>query len=65
MADIIIDGVTYKEEDLSAYLKNIIIARQEIQQSRARHTIEIEKIDVLTSYYNDKIKEEIAKINKK
>jgi hypothetical protein len=64
MADIIIDGVNYKEENLSAYLKNIIIARQEIQQSRVRHTIEIEKIDVLTSYYNDKIKEEIAKINK-
>jgi len=64
MADIIIDGVTYKEEDLSAYLKNIILARQEIQQSRIRHTIEIEKIDVLTNYYNDKIKEEIAKIKK-
>jgi hypothetical protein len=64
MADIIIDGVSYKEENLSAYLKNIIIARQEIQQSRVRHTIEIEKIDVLTSYYNEKIKEEIAKINK-
>ena len=64
MADIIIDGVTYKEEDLSTYLKNVIMARQEIQQSRARHTIEIEKIDVLTSYYNDKIKEEVAKIKK-
>jgi hypothetical protein len=64
MADVIIDGVTYKEEDLSVYLKNVIVARQEIQQSRTRHTIEIEKIDVLTSYYNDKIKEEIAKIKK-
>ena len=64
MADITIDGVTYKEEDLSVYLKNVIMARQEIQQSRTRHTIEIEKIDVLTSYYNDKIKEEIAKIKK-
>ena len=64
MADIIIDGVTYKEEDLGTYLKNVIMARQEIQQSRTRHTIEIEKIDVLTSYYNDKIKEEIAKIKK-
>lgn len=64
MADIIIDGVTYKEEELGVYLKNIIIARQEIQQSRIRHTIEIEKIDVLTSYYNDKIKEEVVKIKK-
>jgi len=64
MADITIDGVVYKEEELSVYLKNIILARQEIQQSRTRHNIEIEKIDVLTSYYNDKIKEEIAKIAK-
>ena len=64
MADIIIDGVTYKEEELSVYLKNVIMARQEIQQSRTRHTIEIEKLDVLTSYYNDKIKEEVAKIKK-
>ena len=64
MADITIDGVVYKEEELTNYLKNIILARQEIQQSRIRHTIEIEKIDVLTSYYNDKIKEEIAKIKK-
>jgi hypothetical protein len=64
MSDITIDGVVYKEEELSVYLKNIILARQEIQQSRTRHNIEIEKIDVLTSYYNDKIKEEIAKIKK-
>ena len=64
MADITIDGVVYKEEELSTYLKNIILARQEIQQSRIRHTIEIEKIDVLTNYYNDKIKEEITKIKK-
>ena len=64
MADITIDGVVYKEEELSVYLKNIILARQEIQQSRIRHTIEIEKIDVLTNYYNDKIKEEIVKIKK-
>jgi hypothetical protein len=65
MADITIDGVVYKEEELSVYLKNVIMARQETQQSRTRHTIEIEKIDVLTEYYNNKIKEEIAKINKK
>ena len=64
MADITIDGVVYKEEELSVYLKNIILARQEIQQSRIRHTIEIEKIDVLTNYYNEKIKEEITKIKK-
>lgn len=65
MTDITIDGVSYKEEDLTPYLRNIIVARQEIQTNRARHTIEIEKIDVLTEYYNKKIKEEIEKIEKK
>lgn len=62
---ITIDGVEYKQEDLTPYLKNIIVARQEIQTNRARHTIEIEKIDVLTEYYNKKIKEEVQKIEKK
>ena len=63
MADTIkIDGVEYKDEQLTPYLKNIIVARQEIQQSRVRHTVEIEKIDVLTEYYNKKIKEEIDQI---
>jgi hypothetical protein len=66
MADTIkIDGVEYKDEDLTPYLKNIIVARQEIQQSRVRHNIEIEKIDVLTEYYNKKIKEEIDQIKEK
>ena len=66
MADTIkIDGVEYKDENLTPYLKNIIVARQEIQQSRIGHNIEIEKIDVLTEYYNKKIKEEIDQIKEK
>jgi len=64
MADIIIDGVTYKEEDLSAYLKNVLIARQEILQSKIRNQIELEKVDVLLNYYDTKIKEEVLKIKK-
>ena len=64
MADINIDGVTYKEEELSAYLKNVLIARQEILQSKIRNQIELEKVDVLLNYYDTKIKEEISKIKK-
>jgi len=64
MADIIIDGVTYKEEELSAYLKNVLIARQEILQSKIRNQIELEKVDVLLNYYDTKIKEEVLKIKK-
>lgn len=61
---ITIDGVNYKESELTPYLKNIIFARQEIQQSKLRHEIEIEKIGVLTEYYNNKIQEEVKKIKK-
>ena len=42
-------------------LKNIITARAEIVQSKVRHQIELEKIDVLTDYYNKKIKELLPK----
>jgi hypothetical protein len=41
-------------------LKNYIIARQEIQNNKTRLLIEIEKIDVLTEYYNNRIIEELG-----
>jgi hypothetical protein len=56
-----IDEVEYKESELSVELKNIITARAEIVQSKVRHQIELEKIDVLTDYYNKKIKELLPK----
>ena len=56
-----IDGKEYELEKLSPYLQNIIVARQEIQQSKVRHEVELEKIAVLTDYYNKKIKEELDK----
>ena len=52
---ITINNKEYEEKDLSPELRNIIIARQEILNSKARHQIELEKIDVLTDYYNKKI----------
>ena len=60
---ITIDGKEYKESELTTRCKNIIVARQEIQQSKVRHEIELEKIDVLTNHYNNEIKKEIDKIN--
>jgi len=60
---ILIDNKEYKLDDLSIPLRNTIAARQEIQQSKVRHELELEKIDVLTDYYNKKIKEEIDKLN--
>ena len=58
-----IDGKEYKETDLSLRCRNVITARAEIQQSKVRHEIELEKIEVLTNYYNNEIKKELDKIN--
>ena len=58
-----IDGKEYKESDLSLRCRNIIVARAEIQQSKTRHEIELEKIEVLTNYYNGEIKKELEKAN--
>jgi len=58
-----IDGKEYKESDLSLRCRNIIVARAEIQQSKTRHEVELEKIEVLTNYYNEQIKKELEQIN--
>ena len=58
-----IDGKDYDIDELPVSLKNTIVARQEIQQSKIRHEIELEKIDVLTAHYNNKIQEGIKQFN--
>ena len=58
-----IDGKDYIISELPLDVRNTIVARQEIQTSKVRHEIELEKIEVLTNYYNDKIKKEIDSIN--
>ena len=57
-----INGKDYDETKFNEILKNYIIARQEIQGNRIKIVMEIEKIDVLTNYYNAKINEELKKI---
>ena len=57
---ITINGKDYDETKFSDKLKNYIITRQEIQNNKTRLLIEIEKIDVLTEYYNNKIIEELG-----
>ena len=44
---VIIDGKTYDETKFSPELQNYLTVRQEIQVSKIRHNIELEKIDVL------------------
>ena len=58
---ITIDGKEYDETKFSPELQNYIAIRQEIQISKTRHLIEIEKIDVLTKFYNEKIVKLIKK----
>ena len=41
-----------------------IVSRQELQNSKTRLNLEIEKCDVLTEYYNNKIVELIKKETK-
>jgi len=58
-----IDGKDYDIDSLPLELRNTIAARQEIQQSKIRHEIELEKIDVLTTHYNNKIQEGVKQFN--
>ena len=57
-----INGKDYDETKFDEILKNYIIVRQEIQGNRIKIVMELEKIDVLTNYYNSKINEELKKI---
>ena len=56
-----IDGKTYDELSFSIDLRNKIVARQEIEASKVRHQVELEKIQVLTEYNNKKILELMEK----
>ena len=56
-----IDGKEYIISDLELDVRNTIVARQEIQTSKVRHEVELEKIEVLTNHYNEKIKKGVEK----
>ena len=58
-----IDGKEYELSKLPLEVRNTIVARQEIQRSKIRHDIELEKIEVLTNYYNQKIKKGLEEVN--
>ena len=61
---ITIDGKDYIISELPLDVRNTIVARQEIQQSKVRHEIELEKISVLTEYYNERIKKGLEEQDK-
>jgi len=57
MNTVMIDGKEYEIAKLSPELQNYLVVRQEIQASKVRHNLELEKIEVLTAHYNKKIAE--------
>jgi len=61
MNSVMIDGKEYDVAKLSPELQNYLVVRQEIQASKVRHKLELEKIEVLTAHYNNKIAELVKK----
>ena len=61
MNSVMIDGKDYDFAKLSPELQNYLVVRQEIQASKVRHKLELEKIEVLTAHYNTKIAELVKK----
>ena len=61
MNSVMIDGKSYEVAKLSPELQNYLVVRQEIQASKVRHNLELEKIEVLTAHYNKKIAELVKK----
>ena len=61
MNSVMIDGKDYDVAKLSPELQNYLVVRQEIQASKVRHKLELEKIEVLTAHYNKKIAELVKK----
>ena len=61
MNTVMIDGKEYEVAKLSPELQNYLVVRQEIQASKERHNLELEKIEVLTTHYNTKSAELIKK----
>jgi len=61
MNTVMIDGKEYDVSKLSPVLQNYLVVRQEIQASKVRHNLELEKIEVLTAHYNKKIAELVKK----
>ena len=61
MNTVMIDGKEYDVNKLSPELQNYLVVRQEIQASKVRHNLELEKIEVLTTHYNKKIAELVKK----
>ena len=58
-----IDGKEYNTADLPMDIRNSIVAKMEMQSSKVRHIVELEKIEVLTNHYNEKIKKGLEELN--
>ena len=61
MNTVMIDGKEFDVAKLSPELQNYLVVRQEIQASKVRHNLELEKMEVLTAHLNKRSAELVKK----
>jgi hypothetical protein len=55
-----IDGKDYKKSDLNPKTFNCIIVRQDLQATRVKLSLELEKVAILQKHYDDIIASELG-----
>ena len=65
LQSIFINGKEYKQSELSQDCINSIALRQDLQLNRLRAVVEVEKIDVLTKHYDEKIEKSLKEKEEK
>ena len=55
-----IDGKDYKKSDLSPKCFNSIIVRQDLQSTKVKLTLELEKVAILQAHYDALIAKELG-----
>ena len=55
-----IDGKDYKRSDLNTKTLNSIIIRQDLQSTRVKLSLELEKVAILQKHYDDIIASELG-----
>tara|TARA_R100000005_G_C4974169_1_gene186106 strand:- start:702 stop:932 length:231 start_codon:yes stop_codon:yes gene_type:complete len=51
----IVQGKEYKESELPAQVVNWILCKTDAIQTKQRHIVELEKIEVLCKYYDEQV----------
>ena len=60
IAKMVIDGKDYKRSELSTKTYNSIIVRQDLQATKIKLSLELEKIAILQAHYDNAIAKELG-----